>query len=101
LLRRPTHKASVDLVLNFLGSRGELAANVLYIGERRDLDPAAFGATTTADDYVTLNLTGRFKINDWLTVFGRFDNVTDENYEDVLGFGTAGVSAYWGIRLEY
>ena len=50
---------------------------------------------------MTLNLTGRFKINEWPTVFGRVDNVTDENYEDVVGFQTAGASAYGGIRLEY
>ena len=100
LLRRPTHKASIDLVWQFMESRGELSANVLYIGDRRDLDPSTFSAVT-ADDYVTLNLTGRFKITEWLTVFGRIDNVTNEDYEDVLGFGTAGVSAYGGIQLRY
>jgi vitamin B12 transporter len=100
LLRRPTHKASMDLVWHFLKSRGELAANLLYVGDRRDLHPVNFSATT-ADRYVTLNLNGRFKINKWLTVFARVDNVTDEDYEDVLGFATAGASAYGGIRLEY
>ncbi len=100
LLRRPTHKASMDLIWYFLDNRGELAANVLYVGDRRDLHPVTFSAVT-ASDYVTLNLTGRFKINEWLTVFARVDNVTDENYEDVLGFATAGASAYGGIRLEY
>jgi vitamin B12 transporter len=100
LLRRPTHKASMDLVWHFLDSRGELAANLLYVGDRRDLHPVNFSATT-ADRYVTLNLTGRFRINKWLTVFARVDNVTDEDYEDVLGFATAGASAYGGIRLEY
>ena len=100
LLRRPTHKASIDLIWDFLDKRGELAANILYVGDRRDLDPITFSATT-AGDYATLNLTGRFKINEWLTVFGRVDNVTDEDYEDVLGFATAGVSAYGGIRFEY
>ena len=100
LLRRPTHKASIDLIWDFLDNRGELAANLLYVGDRRDINPDDFSATT-ADDYVTLNLTGRFKINDWLTVFARVDNVTDENYEDIVSFGTAGASAYGGIRLEY
>ena len=100
LLRRPTHKASMDLIWNFLDNRGELAANVLYVGNRRDLHPVTFSAVT-ASDYVTLNLTGRFKINEWLTIFGRVDNVWDEDYEDVPGFGTAGVSAYGGIRVEY
>jgi vitamin B12 transporter len=100
LLRRPTHKASMDLVWHFLDSRGELAANLLYIGDRRDLHPVNF-STVTADDYVTLNFTARFKISEWLTIFGRVDNATDENYEDVLGFQTAGASGYGGIRLEY
>jgi vitamin B12 transporter len=100
LLRRPTHKASMDLVWHFFENRGELAANLIYVGDRRDLNPVNFSATT-ADRYVTLNLTGRFRINKWLTVFARVDNVTDEDYEDVLGFATAGASAYGGIRLEY
>lgn len=100
LLRRPTHKASIDLIWSFMKGRGELNANVLYIGDRRDLDPLTFSAVT-ADDYVTLNLAGRFHLTRWLTLFGRIDNVTNEDYEDVLGFGTAGVSAYGGIRLRY
>ncbi|MCH8890335.1 MAG: TonB-dependent receptor, partial [Myxococcales bacterium] len=58
LLRRPTHKASIDLIWDFLDNRGELAANVLYVGDRRDLHPVTFSAVT-ASDYVTLNLTGR------------------------------------------
>ena len=102
LLRRPTHKASMDLVWHFLDNRGEFAVNLLYVGDRRDLKTVGFSTfAVTADDYVTLNLTGRFKVNDWLTVFGRVDNVTDEDYEDILGYGTAGASAYGGIRLEY
>ena len=102
LLRRPTNKASIDLIWDFLENRGQLAANVLYVGDRRDLKTVGFSTVpVTVSDYVTLNLTGRFKINEWLTVFGRVDNVTDENYEDVLGFQTAGASAYGGIRLEY
>jgi len=98
LLRRPTHKASIDLIWDFLDNRGQFAANILYIGDRRDLTPSG---TQTIGDYVTLNLTGRFRINEWLTVFGRIDNVWDENYEDVYSYKTAGTSAYGGIRLEY
>ena len=98
LLRRPTHKASIDLIWGFLGKRGQFAANILYVGDRKDLTPSG---TDTIGDYVTLNLTARYQINDWLTIFGRVDNVWDENYEDVYGFKTAGASAYGGVRLEY
>ncbi len=100
LLRRPTHKASIDLIWDFLDKRAQLAANILYTGDRRDLSPVTFGPAV-AGDYVTLNLTGRFKINEWLTIYARADNLLDEDYEDVLGFGTAGVSGYAGIRLTY
>jgi vitamin B12 transporter len=100
LLRRPTHKASLDLIWSFLDDRAQLAANLLYIGDRRDFSPVTF-AIVTAGDYVTLNFTGRFKVSDWLEIFARADNVTDEDYEDVLGFGTAGASGYGGIRLTY
>jgi vitamin B12 transporter len=100
LLRRPTHKASFDLIWGFLDNRAELAANILYVGDRKDLTRKSPPADTLGD-YVTLNLTGRIKVNESLTIFARVDNVLDEDYEDIFGFGTAGASAYGGIRLEY
>ncbi|MEE8556759.1 MAG: TonB-dependent receptor, partial [Myxococcota bacterium] len=100
LLRRPTHKANFEIIWQFLEGRGELSANVLYVGNRRDLDPETFAAVT-ADDYTTVGLAGRFDVTDWLEVYARVENLLDEDYEDVLGFSTAGVSAYGGIRLRY
>jgi vitamin B12 transporter len=100
LLRRPKHKASVDLFWSFLDERGELGASILYVGRRRDLDPVTFDAVI-ADDYVTLDLNGRFRITRWLEAFGRIENVLDEGYEDVLGFNAPGLSAWGGIRLRY
>ena len=100
LLRRPDHKASLDLIGQFLGERGEASATVRYVGSRRDLDPVTFSAVT-APSYVTLDLNARFAVTDWLTVYGRIENVLDEDYEDVLGFQTAGVSAYAGSRLRF
>lgn len=70
------------------------------MGRRRDLDPDTF-ATVTADDYVTVHLTGRIRVTPWLEVYGRIENLFDEDYEDVLGFNTAGLSAWGGIRLRY
>jgi vitamin B12 transporter len=100
LLRRPTHKANVEIVWQFLEGRGELSSSVLYIGNRRDLDPATFVAVT-ADDYLTVNLSGRFRVTNWLEVFARAENLFDEDYENVLGFSTAGISGFGGIRLRY
>jgi vitamin B12 transporter len=100
LLRRPDHKATFDVVWQFLGGRGELSTSVLYVGRRRDLDPNTFAAVT-ADDYTTVNVAARFNVTDWLEVYVRIDNVFDEDYEEVLGFSTAGLSAYGGIRLRY
>jgi vitamin B12 transporter len=36
-----------------------------------------------------------------IEVFGRIDNLFDQEYEAVLGYGTPGRSAYIGIKATY
>jgi vitamin B12 transporter len=32
-------------------------------------------------------------------IYGRIENLFDENYQQISGFGTPGLSAYAGVRL--
>ena len=69
------------------------------MGERKDLDPVAF-VTKKADDYAVVDLKGSYRIDDRLEIFARVENLLDEDYEDVLGFNTPGISGFGGIRLR-
>jgi vitamin B12 transporter len=39
-------------------------------------------------------------IGDRFAVYGRVENLTDEKYETVSGYGTYGRAAYAGVRLK-
>ncbi|HUP61497.1 MAG TPA: TonB-dependent receptor [Thermoanaerobaculia bacterium] len=96
LARRPRHVASL-----FLGWRsGELDANVvvLYTGSRQDVLPvfpftrAPNDATTTLDANVQYHL-GR------ITPYVKVENLTNEAYEEVLGYPSPSRRAIVGVRF--
>jgi len=100
LLRRPLHKASLDLTHFFAHDRGSLTLTMLYVGIRDDLDPVSF-STVEADDYFVVNASGRFRICDHVELFGRVENIFDQEYEDVLGFATSRAAAYAGVSINF
>ncbi len=101
LLRRPENKASINI--NYIYNN-KLNTNLegTYVGTRDDLDFSKFPAETVRlKSYFLINLSVSYKIVSHFTVFGRIENLSDEDYQDVLGFGTAGRSAYAGIKLNF
>jgi vitamin B12 transporter len=42
-----------------------------------------------------------YSANDKLEVYGRVENGFDEDYQEVLGYNTAGRAAYAGVRLRF
>ena len=56
---------------------------------------------TTLKSWTRFDLTGAYEFNDAYEVFGRIENVFDETYQQVLGYGTPDRSAYVGVRLRY
>ncbi len=98
LLRRPRNKVGLNVQHRFLCDRATINAYMLFAGARQDFD--AIGNIVTLSDYITLNLSGAYDLSDSWQVFGRVDNLTDSDYEEVFGFATPGVSGYAGLRLS-
>ncbi len=92
LRRRPLHKAALDLNIRPL-ERLQINLNALYTGERDDDE--------TLPDYTLVNVASSYRITDNCSIFGRVDNLFDEDYEEVTGYGTAGVSGYAGLKLTF
>jgi vitamin B12 transporter len=96
LQRRPEHTAFARVTLRPT-DKARLAASVLYVGERfngadrRDL----------LDDYVRVDLSGSYALHDNAEIFLRVENLTDAHYEEIKDFGTAGRSAYLGLRAWF
>jgi vitamin B12 transporter len=101
LLRRPKNKAGVDVGYRFL-KRGNINLGLVYVGERDDLDFSTFPATRVElGDYLLVNLAASFDITKNFQVYGRIENLLDENYEEVKGYGTPGVSVFGGLKLSF
>jgi vitamin B12 transporter len=103
-LRRPRHMGSVNLQYRFAADRAYANLNFSYTGKQYDVffDPATFlSEQVELDSYTLLDLAGGWKINESLELIARITNLTDEAYEDVLGYSTRGRGYFGGIRGRF
>jgi len=53
------------------------------------------------EDFEVVNLTLSLSISDHTELYTRVDNLLDEEYQTVLGFGTSDRAAYVGYRTNF
>lgn len=92
LRRRPLHKGTLDLNI-YPVEKLQFNLNAIYTSKRDDDE--------TLPEYTLVNLAASYRITDNCKIFGRVDNLFDEDYEEVTGYGTAGVSGYAGLKLTF
>jgi vitamin B12 transporter len=101
LLRRPKDKFSASLLYPFL-KRGSIRLSLIHIGKREDQDFSTWPATrVTLPDYTLVNTVISYDIIRQVQAFFRMDNILNEHYEVVKGYGAPGFSAYGGITLNF
>ncbi len=71
-----------------------LSAGITFNGQEPD-------GAQTLESFTLLNLRAAYQFNDSLEIFGRIENATDADYQDNLGFGTAPISIFGGIRANF
>ncbi len=101
LVRRPKHLASANLAYEFLDGRAKLDLGIDYNGKQKDIQFSNFFATRTTvalDDFVLVNLAASYELIEGVDLYGRIENLLDENYQEVLGFSSPGIGAFIGIR---
>lgn len=100
LVRRPTHRAGVDATWT-ASDELLILGGVLWVDDRKDDDFSTFPATrVTLDSYALWHLRAVYAPNEQIELFARVENILDEDYEEVSGFGVAGRSAYVGAKLH-
>lgn len=74
-------------------------------GEQDDINFVRFfpltTETVTLDSYTLLNLRASWQISSNVEIFARGENLLDEQYQEVFGFGTPGIAGYGGIRVRF
>ncbi|MGH8579071.1 MAG: TonB-dependent receptor [Gammaproteobacteria bacterium] len=99
-IRRPEHVASLAANYRFLADRANINLTVEYTGEQIDNDFSTVPATrVTLDDYTLVNLTVSYALHEKARVFGRVENLLDEDYQDVFGFETPGIGGFLGLEV--
>lgn len=100
-VRRPRHLASLSINYRLLDDRAHLNLSVDYNGEQKDLNFTTIPSSrVTLDDYTLVNLNGSYRINDNFQVFGRVENLLDDDYQEVFGFETLGRGFFVGLRAS-
>ena len=96
LARRPRQSASVSADYRF-GFGLSIGGTVNIVGD--SFDNAA--NATRLDGYALAGIRAEMPVTRSISVYGRVDNLFDEKYETVAGYGTYGRAAYGGIRLRF
>lgn len=102
-IRRPPHTASLNVHARPIESLG-LTATVRYNGETYDSNFTmlpGFGPRVLLDDFTLVNLAADWNVMPNITVFGRVENLFDEEYSEVFGFRGAGRTGSLGIRASF
>lgn len=97
LARRPRHAVTVWADWRTPLHDLTLGGDIRMVGDSFN-DAGNF---TRLDGYALVTLRASLPVSDGIELFGRIENVTDERYETVAGYGTMGRSAYLGARARF
>lgn len=98
-IRRPEQLANLGVRFSSVGERFRLLAN--YRFSRNAVDELFGIGRVPLDDYQVLDISAAFRVSEHLEAFGRLENLTDEDYQEVTGFRSAGFAAYAGARVRF
>ena len=97
LARRPRHAVTVSADWETPLGGLTLGGDVRLVGDSFD-DAGNF---TRLDSYALATVRASLPLGEHLELFGRVENLTDENYQTAAGYGTYGRSAYVGARARF
>jgi vitamin B12 transporter len=100
LLRRPKHKASLNLSWLPI-DRLSLSATLLYVGSQVDGNRSFSIQRLDTDPYFVVNLAADYDAGRGVALFARIDNLFDRRYENPTGFQRPGFGVFGGVRVVW
>ena len=97
LIRTPEQSGSLSLL--WTGDQLKGALTIRAEGEQADSDPSTF-SPARRDGFAAADLSGSWALTDSLDLTARVVNLTDEDYQQSLGYGEAGRGLFVGFRLR-
>ena len=101
LPRRPRNEVYVSASYLW-GKKLRTTIEAKFVNAREDLNPINFGGPNIdIEDYAVVNFAAEYEVNSHLSIFGRIENLGNEQYAEVLGFPNLGRAAYGGFKLRF
>ena len=103
LQRRPQNKFNFNTTWNPISDL-TFSGNILYSSSWRDLP--VIGSETCSvcakgHGYFTIDIAANYKINRYVSVFARADNLLNRQFENPIGYLQPGRGGYGGFMLTY
>jgi len=93
--RRPEQMANFGISWSALSNRLDLGLNMRLSRDAVDVDG------TDMDDYEVVDLNARFALLYGLEIFGRVENLLDEDYEEIPTYNTGGAAGHLGLKYKF
>ena len=103
-IRRPKHVASFNATVFSPDETFSGTLTLRYNGRQDDTaytDPSYIPVPVSLKDYALVNFSAEYKITPNISLFGRVENLFDEEYEDVFSYVTPGRAAFGGVRARF
>jgi vitamin B12 transporter len=92
--RRPCNKVVFDIKAK--AAQFDISFDISYIGHRY----SDMAGTELLKPYVLGNLSLNYELRKDLSLYGRFQNIFDQEYEEIRGYQTEPFAFYAGLRLD-
>ena len=104
LVRRAKHIASanLDYAFDLFERPGNVSLGVDFNGDQKDFafDAAFNRSIVTLDRFTLVNAALDYEVYPGVKLFARGENLLDEDYQEVLSFGTPGLAVYAGLSVK-
>lgn len=101
LIRRPDHKLTARVGWR-VTPRADISFSLIHFGERDDNFYQGYTSIRIPlDAYTLINAVASYRLLDSLRLFVRLDNLLNQEYEVIKGYGTPGFSAFGGVQLDF
>ncbi len=99
LIRRPRNKAAFTVDYSPIA---DLQCNVelIYVGKKDDKNFSS-GSRLQLGAYQLINVAASYRVTNFAELYTRINNLLDKRYEEVYGYGIPGISAYFGVHLDF
>lgn len=107
LVRRPKHIASLvgNYSFDVMAKPANVNLSLQYNGKQNDIvyDSYFPVATRTVelDSYTLVNLAGSYEFAKGAEIYLRGENLLNEDYQEVYGFGSPGISFFAGLQIKF